>query len=183
MATPPRLTDPPDLRAVWEEIFATHFADIHRYITRRLSRDVADDMAAEVFLAAYRKGYDASRGAVRPWLYGIATHLIARHHRSEMRKWKALSRTASRPEYSHEDATLMRVAASELTGKLAGALAALNRRDRDVILLHVLGDLSHAEISAALNIPTGTVASRLHRARKQLRKALGDVNPLEDNHG
>ncbi|MEU0568424.1 RNA polymerase sigma factor [Nonomuraea sp. NPDC005983] len=183
MATPPDLTDPPDLRADWEEIFTTHFAEIHRYIARRLSEDVADDLAAEVFLAAYPKGYDASRGAVRPWLYGIATHLISRHNRSEMRKWKALSRTAQRPEHSHEDATLTRVAASDLTGRLAGALAGLNRRDRDVVLLHALGGLSHAEVAAALNIPVGTVASRLNRARKQLRKALGDVNPLEDNHG
>ncbi|GAA3690546.1 RNA polymerase sigma factor [Nonomuraea antimicrobica] len=183
MALSPDLTDPPDLRAGWEDIFRTHFAGIHRYIARRLSGDVADDLAAEVFLAAYRGGYDASRGGVRPWLYGIATNLIARHHRAELRKWKALSRTAERPEHSHEEATLARVAAGELTGRLAGALAGLNRRDRDVVLLSALGGLSHAEVAGALNIPAGTVASRLNRARRQLRKALGDVNPLEDNHG
>ncbi|GGT08108.1 RNA polymerase sigma factor [Nonomuraea spiralis] len=183
MATPPGLTGPPDLRADWEEIFTAHFAEIHRYIARRLSADVADDTAAEVFLAAYRGGYDPSRGAVRPWLYGIATHLIARHHRSELRKWKALGRMAEREEHSHEDATLARVAASGLTGRLAGALAGLKRRDRDVVLLHALGGLSHAEVAAALDIPAGTVASRLNRARGQLRKALGDVNPLEDNRG
>ncbi|TMR11182.1 RNA polymerase sigma factor [Nonomuraea zeae] len=179
----PDLTDPPDLRAGWEELFNTHFAGIHRYIARRLSDDLADDLAAEVFLAAYRGGYDAARGEVRPWLYGIATHLVARHHRAEVRRWKALSRTAERPEHSHEDATLTRVAASGLTGRLAGALAGLKRRDRDVVLLSALGGLSHAEVAAALDIPAGTVASRLSRARKQLRKALGDVNPLEDNHG
>ncbi|MEV0391050.1 RNA polymerase sigma factor [Nonomuraea sp. NPDC050643] len=139
MALPSDLTDPPDLRADWEEIFTTHFAGIHRYIARRLSEDIADDLAAEVFLAAYRGGYDASRGEVRPWLYGIATHLVARHHRTEVRKWKALSRAAERLEHSHEDATLTRVAAGELTGRLAGALAGLNRRDRDVVLLSALG--------------------------------------------
>ncbi|UBU17513.1 RNA polymerase sigma factor [Nonomuraea gerenzanensis] len=183
MAVPPDLTGPPDPGADWEEIFTTHFAEIHRYIARRLSPDLADDLAAEVFLAAYRRGHDASRGAVRPWLYGIATHLVARHHRSELRKWKALGRAAERLEHSHEDATVARVAAGELTGRLAGALAALNRRDRDVVLLSALGGLSHAEVAAALDIPAGTVASRLNRARKQLRAALGDVNPLEVNHG
>ncbi|MFC4116452.1 RNA polymerase sigma factor [Nonomuraea zeae] len=85
--------------------------------------------------------------------------------------------------HSSEDAALARVAAGQLTGKLAGALAGLNRGDRDVVLLSVLGDLSHAEIAAALRIPAGTVASRLNRARKQLRKTLGDVSPLEEIHG
>lgn len=183
MAVPPDLADPPDLRADFEQIFNAHFSEIHRYIVRRLSDDVADDLAAEVFLAAYRGGYDASRGGVRPWLYGIATHLIARHRRTEIRRWKALSRTAERAEHNPEDAVLARVAADQLTGKLAGALAGLKRGDRDVVLLSVLGDLSHAEVAAALRIPAGTVASRLNRARKQLRKALGDVNPLEENHG
>ncbi|MFD2351055.1 sigma factor-like helix-turn-helix DNA-binding protein [Nonomuraea ferruginea] len=51
------------------------------------------------------------------------------------------------------------------------------------MLLSMLGELSHAEVAAALQIPAGTVASRLNRARRQLRKALGDVNPLEDTHG
>ncbi|MFI7698389.1 RNA polymerase sigma factor [Nonomuraea sp. NPDC049480] len=183
MAAPSDLVDPPDLRAGFEQIFNAYFAEIHRYIARRLSDDVADDLAAEVFLAAYRGGYDASRGQVRPWLYGIATHLVARHRRTEIRRWKALSRTAERPEHSHEDAALTRVTAGELTGRLAGALAVLSRGDRDVVLLSALGGLSHAEVAAALKIPAGTVASRLNRARKQLRKALGDVNPLEENHG
>ncbi|MEV0144811.1 MULTISPECIES: RNA polymerase sigma factor [unclassified Nonomuraea] len=183
MAVPPDLADPPDLRAGFEEVFNAHFSEIHRYIARRLSDDAADDLAAEVFLAAYRGGYDASRGGMRPWLYGIATNLVARHRRSEVRRWKALSRTAERPEHDHEDATLARVAAGGLTGRLAGALAGLSRGDRDVVLLSVLGDLSHAEVAAALGIPAGTVASRLSRARKKLRKALGDVNPLEETHG
>ncbi|WP_067177358.1 RNA polymerase sigma factor [Microtetraspora niveoalba] len=184
MAAIPNLADPPDLRAEFEQIFNAHFGEIHRYIARRLSVSVADDLAAEVFLAAYRGGYDASRGAVRPWLYGIATHLIARHRRTEVRQWKALSRAAQREEQRYKDDALSRVAASSLTRTLAGALAGLKRGDRDVVLLSALGGLTHAEVAAALGIPAGTVASRLSRARKQLRKALGDVNPLvEETHG
>ncbi|MGW4802176.1 sigma factor-like helix-turn-helix DNA-binding protein, partial [Nonomuraea sp. NPDC004297] len=61
--------------------------------------------------------------------------------------------------------------------------AGLNRGDRDVVLLVALGGLTHQEVAAALEIPYGTVASRLNRARKQLRKALGDVNPLKEAHG
>lgn len=168
---------PPDL-------FDEHFADIHRYIARRLSQDVADDLAAEVFVIALRGGHDPSIGPARPWLYGIATNLVARHRRTETRRWKAISRTAERHRAGHEDEVLDRVDAQRFTAPLARALAGLKQRDRDVVLLVALGGLSHAEVAAALEIPYGTVASRLNRARKLLRRALGDVNPLkEDSDG
>ncbi|MGA5757099.1 RNA polymerase sigma factor [Nonomuraea bangladeshensis] len=165
-----------------DQIFDTYFSEIHRYIARRLSRDDADDLAGEVFLVAAEGGYEPSRGDVKPWLYGIATKLIARHHRSEVRRWRALSRTVEREAHSHEDTTLARVTAGALTGRLAGALARLNRGDRDVVLLVALGGFTHQEVATALEIPYGTVASRLSRARKHLRSALGDVNPLEGSH-
>ncbi|MEU7828918.1 MULTISPECIES: RNA polymerase sigma factor [unclassified Nonomuraea] len=172
-----RLPVPPDL-------FDDYFADIHRYVARRLSEDVADDLAAEVFAIALHGGYDPSIGAVRPWLYGIATNLVARHRRTEIRRWKAIAKAAERDVASHEDEVLDRVDAARYTGPLAGALAGLKQRDRDVVLLVALGGLSHAEVAAALGIPFGTVASRLNRARKQLRRALGSVNPLkEDSDG
>lgn len=153
-------------------------------VARRLDTDAADDLAAETFLAAFRDRdrFDAARGGVRPWLYGIATNLLARHRRSEVRRWKALSRTGAADVESHEDAVTARVAAGQVTGRLAGALAALAKRDRDVVLLVALGELSHAEVAAALDIPYGTVASRLNRARRQLRKALGDTGPLKEAH-
>jgi DNA-directed RNA polymerase specialized sigma24 family protein len=56
-----------------------HFASVYRYVAGRLGPDVADDLAAETFLAAFRRRVtlDPTRGAVRPWLYGIATNLGA----------------------------------------------------------------------------------------------------------
>ncbi|ACZ83554.1 RNA polymerase sigma factor [Streptosporangium roseum] len=167
----------------FDRVFDAHFAEIHRYVARRLDTDAADDLAAETFLVAFRERerFDAARGGVRPWLYGIATNLLARHRRSEVRRWKALSRTEATGQVdSHENAVAARVAAGQVTGRLAGALAGLAKRDRDVVLLIALGGLAHAEVAAALGIPYGTVASRLNRARKQLRKALGDVNPLKE---
>jgi RNA polymerase sigma-70 factor (ECF subfamily) len=70
------------------------------------------------------------------------------------------------------------VAAESLRPRLARAIAALSRGDRDVLLLGALGDLSHEEIAQALGIPYGTVGSRLSRARKKVRSALE-----EDSHG
>lgn len=75
-----------------------------------------------------------------------------------------------------------RVYAGRVTGRLAGALAGLAERDRNVVLLVALGGLSHSEVAAALDIPYGTVASRLNRARRRLREALGDIDPLKEDH-
>ena len=96
----------------FDRVFDAHFAEIHRYIARRLDTHAADDLAADTFLVAFRTRhrFDAARGAVRPWLYGIATNLVARHRREEVRRWKALSRTGGRDartrEDGHEDAVV-----------------------------------------------------------------------------
>ena len=76
------------------ELYARYFADIYRYMAARLGPDVADDLAAETFLAAFRRKhtFDPRLGAVRPWLYGIATNLIAGHRRAESRRYDALAR-------------------------------------------------------------------------------------------
>jgi RNA polymerase sigma factor (sigma-70 family) len=71
------------------------------------------------------------------------------------------------------------VTAQSSRGELALALASLSAGDRDVLLLVAWGDFSYEEVARALNIPIGTVRSRLNRARRKVRAALGDVNPLE----
>jgi DNA-directed RNA polymerase specialized sigma24 family protein len=68
----------------WDEperfaaIFDRYFGKIHRYLARRVGVRAADDLAGEVFLAAFaqRKRYDITRGTAGPWLYGIATNLV-----------------------------------------------------------------------------------------------------------
>ncbi|MEU6739575.1 sigma factor [Streptosporangium sandarakinum] len=119
----------------FDRIFDDHFTGIHRYVARRLDVDAADDLAAETFLRAFRDRhrFDAARGEVRPWMYGIATNLLAKHRRSEIRRWRALARTAVRDTAGHhgghaeghEDAVTEKVAVGRVTGRLAGAPAGL----------------------------------------------------------
>lgn len=94
-----------------------------------------------------------------------------------LRALRALDRVEPATE-GPEERTAGRIAAENLRGRLAGALAGLSAGDRDVVLLVALADLSHEEVAAALDIPYGTVGSRLNRARKRLREALGGTNPL-----
>lgn len=171
------------------EVFDGYFEEIHRYAARRLGQDAAADVAAQVFLEAYRQRqrYDPARAGVRTWLYGIATRVIGKHRRSEVRLLRALARLSpDRDAEGHADRVDSRVSAAGLRGELAGAIAALPRGQRDVLLLVALADLSHDEVAAALGISYGTVGSRLNRARTTLRTALGGTNPiltLEEQHG
>lgn len=71
-----------------------------------------------------------------------------------------------------------KVAAANAQGRLATALGRLSTGDRDVLLLVALADLTYEEVAQTLDIPFGTVGSRLNRVRKKLRRALGGVNPM-----
>ncbi|MGI5491154.1 RNA polymerase sigma factor [Microtetraspora malaysiensis] len=146
------------------EIFRRHFHVIHRYASARLGPAAADDVAAETFLVAFRKRarYDLARHNARAWLFGIATNLIRRHRREEIRLYRALERTSVVPDGSPDDHQQ----------RLAAALAVLKAADREVLLMVVYGELSYDQVSDALGIPVGTVGSRLNRARKRVREIL-----------
>lgn len=172
------LTDP----EAFAELFDRYFGELHRYASRRVE-GAADDLAAEVFLVAFsqRGRHDPARGPVRAWLYGITTHLIKRHRRTEIRGYRALARMSAEPPPDASDERLVaRAAASAVRGPLAAALGRLKSRDRDTLLLVAWAELPQAEAAAALGVPVGTVASRLNRARRQLREALGDLDPTQE---
>jgi RNA polymerase sigma factor (sigma-70 family) len=167
-------------------VYDAYFKQIHGYVAARLGSSAADDLAAETFLVAFRKraAFDSARGQVRAWLFGIATNLVARHRRDEARRYAALSRVPLLPQPGqdpgHEDRILAKVSAQRLAGRLTAALRGLAAGDRDVLLLAAVAQLSYQEIAAALDIPAGTVASRLSRARARVREALGASSEMED---
>jgi DNA-directed RNA polymerase specialized sigma24 family protein len=78
-------------------VFGRHYLAIHAYASRRLGSDLAEDVAAETFLVAFGRwrSYDTIHSNARPWLFGIASNLIAKHQRSEARRYEALARADS----------------------------------------------------------------------------------------
>jgi len=175
------LRDPDQFAAIYER----HFAEVYRYLAGRLGPGIAEDLAAETFLIAFHKRdrFDPALGRVRPWLYGIATNLVGQYRRKETRRYRALARAGRRildAEESHDDRVADAVTAQRLGRQLAAALAGLGQGDRDVLLLVAISELSHQEVGLALDIPTGTVGSRLSRARRTLREALGANDPIHD---
>jgi RNA polymerase sigma-70 factor (ECF subfamily) len=91
---------------------------------------------------------------------------------------RAFARTGADPvAESYADRADARVSAAGVQRHLAAALAGLPAGDRDVLLLIAWADLSYEEVAVALDIPAGTVRSRLHRARRKVREALGGQDP------
>ncbi|MFD3652657.1 RNA polymerase sigma factor [Streptomyces sp. NPDC058620] len=153
-------------------LYDHHAPDIHRYAARRLGEEAADDITAETFLIAFRtrERYDTTHRLARPWLYGIAANLIGKHRRTEVRALRALARTGQDPvAASWSERSDDRIA---VQAPLAGALAGLSPGDRHVLLLVAWADLGYQEVAEALQIPLGTVRSRLNRARRKVREAL-----------
>ncbi|MFD0900717.1 RNA polymerase sigma factor [Actinomadura sediminis] len=162
------------------ELYDRHAPAVHRYVRRRLGEQAAEDVVAETFLAAFRQRnrYDTARPDARPWLYGIAANLVGKHRRSETRKLRALARTGVDPVADTATERVdERLSASSASRRLARALAGLSAGDREVLLLAAWADLTYEQIGEALSIPVGTVRSRLHRARRKVREALGGADP------
>lgn len=158
---------------LFARLYDRYAPDIHRYAARRLGDGAADDITADTFLTAFRirSRYDLTRPSARPWLYGIAANLIGKQRRAEVRALRALARTGHDPvAASWVEDTDSRVAAQ---GPLADALASLSSGDRHVLLLVAWADLTYQEVAEALDLPVGTVRSRLNRARRKVRTALG----------
>ncbi len=158
------------------EVFERHGDQIHRYLSRRVGQ-LADDLLSEVFLTAFRKRstYRPESLDVRPWLYGIAANLLRRHQREEVTRYRALARAYVGSSAGEDwDATHDRLDAELLRPRLASALAALDHRDREVLLLVAWGDLTYADVAGVLDIPVGTVRSRLHRARRLVQARLAE---------
>lgn len=160
-------------------LFDRYAARLHWYIARRLGTSEADDLVGQTFLIAFerRQQFAGSADGALPWLYGIATNLIHRRRRDEVRQYRAYARSEPAGLDRHGDPLAAEVAdrvdAASASRILNGVLAGLRQAERDVLLLYCWEELSYAEIAEALDLPLGTVRSRLHRARRALRSALG----------
>jgi RNA polymerase sigma factor (sigma-70 family) len=168
-------------------VYDRHATSLYRYARRRLGADLAEDVVADAMLTAFRKRehYDTTRPDAGPWLFGILTREISRRRRDERARFRALARLrpSDDTDQGAVDQVTAAIVAGAARGQLADALAALASRDRDVLLLVAWADLSYQEVADALQVPIGTVRSRLNRARRRVRAALpahADLFGMED---
>jgi RNA polymerase sigma factor (sigma-70 family) len=160
------LTEP----AAFAGLYERHGPIVQRYVARRVGMVAVEDLAAEIFVRAFRdrERCRVAHDSALPWLLGVANHVIADHRRVEKRRLRALEWLAHdyRNEIEHSD--------RELAPALADELRKLPAAERDALLLVSWGELSYEETAAALDVPIGTVRSRIFRARQRLATALGE---------
>jgi len=159
--------------AAFADLFDRHARVVGAFAARRVGSDAADDVLSETMLVAFRRrrDYDLSWESARPWLLGIASRVIKKHRAAEARQWRSLEASASRGDHVSDgaiDRAGERADASAAVRALAPRIAALSARDRETLLLYAWGDLTYEQVAVALDVPVGTVRSRLNRVRKKL---------------
>jgi len=143
-------------------LYRKHGAEILNYLARRCPADEARDLLQETFLQVVRHG-ERLDGVTMPraWLFGIARNILASHYRQQPQD--SIEHLLESPAPNAEDARLpaVREAIAELAPEL-----------RETLELRIEQELSYEEIAGVLDVPVGTVRSRLHNAVRRLRAAL-----------
>jgi RNA polymerase sigma-70 factor (ECF subfamily) len=155
-------------------IYDRHAATVLRFLGRRIGAEVAEGLLGELFRIAFerRKTFDASRKSALPWLYGIGSNLLLKHRRGEARWLRASARMAADREAADAHASAMALDARVLFPRVVDAIEALPDEQREALLLFAWEELSYQSLAEALELPIGTVRSRLNRARAHLRELV-----------
>ena len=150
-----------------QTIFLKHGPALLGYLVRRVENpEDAADLLSETFLIAWRRRSDVpSPPDDRPWLYGVARHVIANQQRATRRRHAATRALA---------ALVLQVttSASELSIDARRALARLDPLDREIMTLSAWEVLTSSEIARVVDLPPSTVRARLARARAVVRSAI-----------
>lgn len=161
--------------STWDEVVRTHSARVYRQAYHLTgNRPDAEDLTQEVFVRVFRNLANYTTGTFEGWLYRITTNLfLDRFRRLHGVRLVPLAddlqlRAATRPDLDLDHRTFDPDVRSALKALPPGSLAA--------VVLHDIDGLTYQEVAATLGIKPGTVASRLHRARADLRTALAHRN-------
>ena len=159
-------------------LFERHARTVYNYLFRRTADwAVAEDLTSVVFLEAWRRREEVrlAGDAALPWLLGVATNVLRNRRRSHWRHRAALQRIPpERHEDFAEDADA-RLDDERRMRVVLRSLGELPRREQEVLALCGWAELSYEEAALALDIPVGTVRSRLSRARARMRELTTDT--------
>lgn len=170
------------------EIFNRHYRTIYRYGARRLGVEAADDIAMEVFLRAFdlRDRFDIDRSSCRPWLFGIASNVCRTESRRRYREARAVRRINVEPLLIDPSADIAWRVDAHQQVKDCGLIESINQlrdEERETLLLFALADATYSEIAETLEVPIGTVRSRLARIREKLREPLQRLRDSTEEAG
>jgi RNA polymerase sigma-70 factor (ECF subfamily) len=180
----------------WEEVVRTHSARVYRLAYRLTGdRHDAEDLTQEVFVRVFRSLSTYAPGTFEGWLHRITTNLFLDQARRKSRiRFEGFADDAAERLPGREPTPAQAYFDTHLDGDIEAALAALPPEFRAAVVLCDIEGLSYEEIAATLGVKLGTVRSRIHRGRAQLRAALAHrdpraqgieetIDPLEETQG
>jgi RNA polymerase sigma factor (sigma-70 family) len=163
---------------LFADLFEAHASAVYNFCFRRLADwALSEDMTSAVFLEAWRRRgeVDLAGEPPLPWLLGVAANLMRNHRRSLRRARAALARFhADAPPPDLGDELADRLDAERQMRAVREQIDKLAPHEREALELCAWAGLSYADAARALDVPVGTVRSRLSRARARLRELIGD---------
>ncbi len=163
----------------WEELVRDHSARVFRLAYRLTgNRADAEDLTQDVFVRVFRSLHRFQPGTFEGWLHRITTNLFLDGARRRQKiRFDGLIDDAADRLPSKWPTPSEQLADADLDHDVAAALAALSPEFRAAVVLCDIEGLSYEEISSVLDVKIGTVRSRIHRGRAQLRVALEHRRP------
>lgn len=178
-------TDAPDLGwtpPTWEEVVTAHSARVYRLAYRLTGNPHdAEDLTHDVFVRVFRSLHSYTPGTFEGWLHRITTNVFLDKMRRKQRiRFDALPEDAATRMATAEPGPEQVFERTHLDDDIQRALDALPAEFRAAVVLCDIEGLSYEEIAATLGVKLGTVRSRIHRGRAQLREALSHRAPAGD---
>src|SRR5689334_19544319 len=166
----------------WEEVVRDHGARVYRLAYRLTgNRHDAEDLTQDVFVRVFRSLHTFQPGTFEGWLHRITTNLFLDSARRKQKiRFDGLAEGADERLPSSWPTPSEALADADLDHDVAAALAALPPEFRAAVVLCDIEGLTYEEIAAVLDTKLGTVRSRIHRGRAQLRAALRHRQPTGD---
>lgn len=160
-------------------IFDRHALDVRRFLVRLGvgAGDVDDLVQATFLIVLTAAGSFRGGGSARAWLLGLAANVARRHRRSMARLAVRIAAWAREPRPDAETAASDSLEVRERSARAARALARLTAKKREVFVMVAMEGLPAEAVAQALGIPVGTVWTRLHHARRELRAELEREGP------
>jgi RNA polymerase sigma-70 factor (ECF subfamily) len=162
-------------REAFERLLDAYETRVYR-LALRFTNSIpdAEDVTQEIFLAVY-KGLAQFRGnsALGTWIYRIAMNHCLEFRRKRKLEYLPYDEELALPSLDWRDDPHQSAGRNELSEKVEAALNCLSPLHRDVIVLHELQGMTYQEVAATLDVPVGTVKSRLSNAFRRLRDLLG----------
>ena len=176
------MADPESRRARFEALFRDLHPAVRAYARRRAPPEAVDDIVSETFLVVWRRLDDVPEPPL-PWLLTVARNVAGTERRGAARRRQLWLKAQSRHSEGSDPGEL-----ETADGRVLGALARLNERDREALTLVAWDGLTPAQAAAVLGEPSVRFRQRLHRAGRRLRDQLDaelgreEPAPLRHDH-